>query len=213
MKAAIYARVSTKVQDDAIQLADLQGFVKRWGWEETLYEDKLSGKQGYRRPALEKLLNDARQKKIDVVLTYKMDRFGRSVKDFCNNLAVLDNAGIRFVVPAQNIDTDKNSPIGRFTIHILMAVAELERSFIVERTQAGQEAYRKAYEEGPAAFKAYLSRRPGRHSKSGKDLPCGRPRRIFPRDKARKLREGGMSWRAIAARLKVPVSTIRGEIG
>jgi DNA invertase Pin-like site-specific DNA recombinase len=51
MRAAIYARVSTEQQDDAIQLADLRGFVQRWGWEEALYGDKLTGKEGIRQPA------------------------------------------------------------------------------------------------------------------------------------------------------------------
>jgi hypothetical protein len=57
--AAIYARVSSKAQDDAIQLADLQGFVQRWGWHPVVYEDKLKGKEGYRRPCCERLLADA----------------------------------------------------------------------------------------------------------------------------------------------------------
>ena len=106
MKAAIYARVSTKAQDDAIQLAELEGFAQRWNWQAGVYEDKLTGKEG-------------------------------SVKDFCENIAVLDQAGVRFIVPQQNIDTDKSSPVGRFTIHILAAVAELERSFIVGAHHGG----------------------------------------------------------------------------
>src|ERR1035438_497532 len=60
-----------------------------------------------------------------------------------------------------------------------MAVVEMERSFIVERNQAGQEGYRAASAAGPAAFRAYLARRGG-HSHSGKNLPNGRPQRAFP---------------------------------
>lgn len=204
MRAAIYARVSTKAQDDAIQLADLQGFVARWGWDPVVYEDKLTGKEGIRRPGLERLLTDARQKKIDVVLCWKLDRFGRSVKDLCDNIATLDQCGVRFLVPQQGIDTDKSSPVGRFTIHILAAVAELERSFIVERTSAGREAYMAAFEAGQVGR--------SRHSRSGRDLPVGRPLRIFHRDKARALRASGMSWRALSAKLGVPVSTLRAAV-
>jgi len=204
MKAAIYARVSTKALDDAMQLADLQRFAQRSGCEPAVYEDKLTGNEGYRRPGLERLLADARQKKIDVVLCWKLDRFGRSVKDLCDNIQTLDQAGVRFIVPQQGIDTDKRSIIGRFTIHILATVAELERSFIIERTRVGQQAYREAYSAGQVGRT--------RHSKSGKDLPVGRPRRIFRRDKARELRAGGMSLRKIAATLGVPQSTIRGEV-
>ena len=163
------------------------------------------------RPGLERLLRDARAKKIDVVLVWKMDRFGRSFRDVINNIQTLAECGVRFIVPQQNIDTDRNSPIGVFTVHILAAVAELERSFIVERTQQGYKAYREAYWAGEQPFRAFLGQR-RRHSRSGKDLPVGRPPRIFRRDQARELRKGGMSWRKIAAKLGLPQSTIRAAV-
>jgi DNA invertase Pin-like site-specific DNA recombinase len=186
MRAAIYARVFTKKQDDAIQ---------------------LDGKAGIERPGLERLLKDARLKKIDIVLVYKLDRFGRSLRDVLNNIEILDRAGVRFIVPQQGLDTDKNSAIGRFLLQTLGAVAELERSFIVERTSAGYGAYREAYAAGEAAFHSFLARR-GRHSKSGKDLAIGRPRRIFDRSKARNLRAEGKSVRQIAEQLGVGRGTI-----
>jgi DNA invertase Pin-like site-specific DNA recombinase len=107
MIAAIYARVSTEQQDDAIPVAELEDFCRRWGWESR------------------------------IVLVWKLDRFGRSVKDMVENVSVLDHAGLRFMVPQQGVDTDKDSVVGRFTLHILAAVAEMERSFIVERAKAG----------------------------------------------------------------------------
>lgn len=64
---------------------------------------------------------------------------------------------------------------------------------------------------GPAAFQAYLARR-GAHSHSGKNLPNGRPQRIFRRDQARELRVAGTSWRKIAKKLGAPQSTIRGAL-
>jgi len=97
MRAAIYARVSTKKQDDAIQLDELEEYVKRWGWEPALYGDKESGKAGVERPGLERLLKDARLKKIDIVLVYKLDRFGRSLRDVLNNIGIPDRASVRFI--------------------------------------------------------------------------------------------------------------------
>ena len=207
MRAAIYSRVSTVKQDDAIQLAELEEYVKRWGWDLSLYADKESGKAGVARPGLDRLLKDAQQKKIDIVLVYKLDRFGRSLRDVLNNIEILDRAGIRFIVPQQGLDTDRNSAIGRFLLQCLGAVAELERSFIVERTSAGRKAYREAYLAGEAEFRSFIARR-GRHSISGKDLAIGRPRRIFDRSKARKLRTAGKSVREIAAQLGVGKGTI-----
>jgi DNA invertase Pin-like site-specific DNA recombinase len=150
------------------------------------------------------LLRDARQKKIDVVLVYKLDRFGRSLRDVLDNIQTLDDAGVRFIVPAQGLDTDKNSAVGRFLLHILGAVAELERSFIVERTVAGREEYDRAYAAGEVGRT--------KHSRSGKDLPPHRPLRVFRRAEARKLRARGMSWRKIAAKLGVPPSAVRREL-
>jgi DNA invertase Pin-like site-specific DNA recombinase len=80
-------------------------------------------------------------------------------------------------------------------------VAELDRAFIIERTQTGYKSYRAAGRVGNS-----------RHSKSGKDLPVGRPKKVFRRDEAVKLRAGGMSLRAIALRLNVPFSTIRRSV-
>jgi len=202
MRAAIYARVSSKEQDDAIQLAEIEEYVKRWKWQPSIYSDKISGKAGLERPGLNRLLADARAKKIDVVVVYKLDRFGRSVREVLNNIEILDQCGVRFIVPGQGLDTDKSSAISRFLLHVLGCVAELERSFISDRTTAGYEAYRAAYRAGGIGV--------GRkHSKSGKDLGVGRPQRVFRRDQAVLLRKRGMSFRDIAAKLKVPRTTVR----
>jgi predicted site-specific integrase-resolvase len=69
MKAAIYARVSTDDQDCEIQLANLRAFVRRWQWPPAVeYVEKLSGKEGNRRPELERLLEAGRMREIDVVI-------------------------------------------------------------------------------------------------------------------------------------------------
>ena len=86
-------------------------------------------------------------------------------------------------------------------VHILGAFAELERDLIAERVSAGLAEYRRAHKAGEVGK--------SRHSRSGKDLPHGRPARVFRRDRAVAMRKVGRSWREIAADLGVPPSTIR----
>jgi putative DNA-invertase from lambdoid prophage Rac len=201
MIAAIYARVSTEDQHCELQLAELGGFAARSGWDTAQYIDKLSGKAGVRRPQLEKLLADARLRKFDIVLVWKLDRFSRSLQDLMSQVETLDRAGVRFIVPSMNIDTDQKSPMGRFIIHMFGAFAEFERALIVERVNAGVAEYMRAFAAGKIGK--------DRHSRSGKDLPAGRPRHVFRRDRAVALRAAGKSWRYIEAELGVPQSTIR----
>src|ERR1017187_487548 len=208
MRCAIYARVSTLKQDyDATQLPDLRDYVHRWGWEHECFEfvEKLSGKEGNRRPQLEKLLEAAKNGKIDVAVAWKLDRFGRSTLDTLNNIKLLDEYHVRFVcstMPA--IDTDDRSPMGRFILQIFAAVAELERSFILERTRRGQQAYRQQYKKGQIGTT--------KHSKSGKDLPVGRPRHMLDRRRLSQLHAADKSVREIAQTLGIPRSVIHREL-
>ena len=183
MTAAIYARVSTTDQKYEMQLTELRQYAARAGWWPAEYLEKESS--GKVRPVFELLMRDAAQKKFDVVVVWKMDRFARSMKQFIDSVRELDRHGIRFIAMTQGIDTDRQSAIGTFLMHILAAFAELERAMIVERTKAG----------------VAEARRQGKH--------CGRPRKIFRRDKAQKLRAKGMSWRQIEKVLGVPEATIR----
>ncbi len=201
MRAAIYARVSTEDQDCGLQSFELGEFAARSGWQATEYIDKLSGKAGVRRPQLEQLLADARMRRFDVVLVWKLDRFGRSLQHLIENVQVLDSAGVRFLCPSMGIDTDNHSPMGRFIIHLFGAFAEFERALIVERVRAGIAEHQRAVAAGRIGH--------DRHTHSGKDLPTGRPKRIFRRDKALAMRKAGKTWRAVAAVLGVPESTIR----
>ena len=188
MNVAIYARVSTSDQDCSLQLSELRAYVERAGWKKAKeYVDQgVSGAAGKQRPQLEKLMADARLRKLDCVLVWKIDRFGRSVQEFVGRILELDQAKVRFIAPSQGIDTDRSAPAGRLLMHILSAIAEFERELIVERVKAG----------------VAEAQRQGKH--------CGRPKRIFRRDRVLTLRAKGMSWRKIAVKLKVPVSTIRG---
>jgi DNA invertase Pin-like site-specific DNA recombinase len=186
LRIAIYARVSTQDQHCELQLSELRAYCQRWGWTDIAeYVEKASGKAGQKRPALEQLLADARLKKVDVVLVWKIDRFGRSVQEFVERVRALADVGVRFIAPNQGIDTDQHSPAGRLLMHVLAAIAEFERDLIQERVRAG----------------VAEAKRQGKH--------CGRPKKVFRRDEAQKLRAEGLSWRAIARRLGVPQATIR----
>src|ERR1035438_6223184 len=99
---AIYARVSTEVQDYKDQLEQLRDYAKRQGWAAVEYLEKLSGKEGLHRPVLEKLLKDAQNNRFSVVVVWKLDRFGRSTLDTLENIKKLDAFGIRFLSATQS---------------------------------------------------------------------------------------------------------------
>ncbi len=185
MKTAIYARVSTTDQNCEMQLRELREYVARRGWE-TAVEFVDSGFSGAKasRPALDKLMSSAARREFDCVLVYKIDRFGRSVLHLSQQLAALTSYGVRFIAVSQGIDTDASNPSSRLMLTILAGVAEFEREIIRERTLSGVRAAKA----------------------NGKTL--GRPMRIFRRDEVVRLREDGLSWRAIAKQLGVPVSTV-----
>ena len=164
------------------------------------YIEKESGKTGVRRRVLEELMADARLKRFDVVLVWKLDRFGRSLRGLIETIQTLDALGIRFCAPNQGIDTDNRSPVGKLLLHIMGAFAEYERSLIMERVRAGILQHRANLRFGRIGKDL--------HTRSGKDLPMGRPPRVFRRDRAIELRAEGKSFRAIAKELGVPLGTI-----
>jgi putative DNA-invertase from lambdoid prophage Rac len=184
MKTAIYARVSTTDQNCEVQLRELREYVARRGWEPAgeYLDAGFSGSKAS-RPALDKLMAAAARREFDCVMVWKIDRFGRSVLHLSQQLAALTSYGVRFIAVSQGLDTDASNPSSRVMLTILAGVAEFEREIIRERTLSGVRAAKA----------------------SGKVL--GRPVRIFRRDEVVRLREEGVSWRAIAKRLGVPVST------
>lgn len=198
----IYARVSTDDQRCEMQLTELREYAARSGWTiaEEYIEKGFSGSKDD-RPALLRLMKDANMKRFAAVIVWKLDRFGRSVRQLVTNVQRLDELGVRFLVPSQSIDTDHKSPTGRLMMHILAAMAEFERDLIRERVNAGLTDYRHDYTRGRVGK--------DRHSRSGKDLAVGRPQKIFRRDEAAKLRKQGLSWRAIERKLGIPQATIR----
>jgi len=185
MKTAIYARVSTSDQSCQMQLRELREYADRRGLE-IVGEYVDHGYSGAKasRPELDRLMEDARIRRFDAILVWKLDRWGRSVAHCVRSIQELVSLGVRFLAATQNIDTDESNPTSRFLLHLFAAFAELEREMIRERVISGI-----------------------RNAKiNGKSI--GRPRRVFRRDVALAMRAAGKSWRDIARHLNVPMSTV-----
>jgi DNA invertase Pin-like site-specific DNA recombinase len=136
VKTAIYARVSTLDQQPENQLAELRRYVAARGWDTAVeYVDHgVSGSKD-RRPALDRLAKDARCRRFDVLVTWKLDRLGRNLKHLITFLEDLQALGVAFVSLGEGIDA--TTPAGKLQMHILGAIAEFERGRIVERVRAG----------------------------------------------------------------------------
>jgi DNA invertase Pin-like site-specific DNA recombinase len=141
--AALYLRVSTLDQHPETQLHDLQLMAQQRGYQVVeQYVDRISGAKA-RRPGLDAMMRDARRGQFKVVLVWACDRIARSTKHFLEVLDELNRLGIEFISFREQLDT--GGPLGRAIIIIVGAVAELERSLIVERVRAGM---RRAKLEG-----------------------------------------------------------------
>jgi DNA invertase Pin-like site-specific DNA recombinase len=138
MKVAIYARVSTinRGQDVSMQLRELRQFADARGWE-VAGEYVDAGVSGAKdsRPELNHLMADAHKRRFDVVCVWRFDRFARSVSHLLRALENFNALGIAFVSLSEQMDT--TTPTGKMVFTVLGAVAELERSLIVERVRAG----------------------------------------------------------------------------
>src|SRR5580765_4134263 len=135
MKAAIYARVSTLDQEPENQLQELRRYIEARGWLAVEYVDRgVSGAKD-RRPALDQLLADARRRRFDVLICWRLDRLGRNLKHLITLLDELQALGVAFVSLAEGIDATTHA--GKLQMHILGAIAEFERERIRERVLAG----------------------------------------------------------------------------
>ena len=142
-RAALYMRVSTVDQHPETQLHDLRQMAGQRGFEIVHeYTDRISGAKA-KRPGLDAMMADGRRGKFDVVLVWASDRIARSTKHFLDVLDELKRINIEYVSFRENIDTA--GPLGRAIVVIIGAIAEFERSLIVERVRAGM---RRARLEG-----------------------------------------------------------------
>ena len=184
MKAAIYCRVSTTEQNTLMQVEELRAYCSRRQWEiaEEFIDAGVSGSKES-RPALNRLLADAKRRKFDAVLVYRYDRFARSLRHLVNALAEFDALGIHFVSLHEGVDT--STPNGRLVFGIFASIAEFERELIRGRVRSGL-----------AAAKA-----------RGKRL--GRPVVSVDTPRITALRASGASWRAIGTEMGMCHETLR----
>jgi putative DNA-invertase from lambdoid prophage Rac len=154
LRVALYGRVSTrdKAQDPELQLVPLREYAVARGWQIAEYVDHAAAGDLAGRTAWARLLEDARRRRVDHVLVWKLDRAFRSTLHCLSTLQELEHRGVGFACLTQP-DVDTTSPTGRLLLTLLAAVAEFERGLIRERVKEGMaNARRKGARIGrPAA--------------------------------------------------------------
>ncbi len=184
MRVAIYARVSTHEQQTLpMQMKTLRKYCRMRNWKiELEVEDIGSGVKD--RKKREQILKAARQRKIDAVLVWKLDRWGRSIHDLFSTLKELHDLGVPFVSYTEAVDL--STPIGRAVAGVLSVFADFEREMIRERIKAGI---------------AYARKRGRRH---------GRPKSVTKHaTKVKKLIDRGLSKAEIARQLNISRASVR----
>lgn len=137
-RAGIYARVSTvgAGQDPSMQTRELKEYCQRRGWKIAgEYVDAGISGAVDSRPELNRLMEDAHRRAVDVVVCWKFDRFARSTSHLLRALETFRALGIDFVSVTESIDT--STPAGKMVFTILASVGEIERSLCVERVKCG----------------------------------------------------------------------------
>ena len=173
--------MSTHDQDVENQLLELRRYVTARGWEAHEYVDEGVSGALDRRPALDELVRDAKRRRFDVLVCWRLDRLGRSLKHLLTLLDDLQALGVAFVSLAEGIDA--TTPAGKLQMHILGAISEFERARCAERVRAGL----------------------ARVKRQGRRL--GRPRVAVSEDALAAV--AGLSTRQAAHQLGVSASTIR----
>jgi len=178
MKAALYSRVSTHDQQTLpLQLKAMRAYAKKRGWKVAL-EIKEVGSGAKTRPQREELLRAARRREVDVIIVWRLDRWGRSLADLVTTLKELAEVGIGFVSLTEAIDL--TTPSGRALAGMLAVFAEFERDILRERVKVG---IAQARDEGRSHG------RPATASKQASEV--------------KKLFKKGLSKSEIAKRLKI----------
>jgi len=190
-RVALYARVSTanNGQDPSLQTREIKEYCERRGWQLAgEYVDiGISGAKE-KRPELDRLMADAHRRRFDAVVVWKFDRFARSVSHLLRALETFRALGIEFVSFSEQLDT--STPAGKLVFTVLGAVAELERSLIIERVRAGM---RNARAKG---------KRIGRPAQTSLDQDARRS--IWEAHK-----RGGVSLRQLATQFSTSLGTVQ----
>jgi site-specific DNA recombinase len=142
LRCAIYTRKSTEegldqefnsldAQHEACAAFTASQVGLGWKLAPDRYDDPGFSGGSMERPALKRLLEDIRDKKVDVVVVYKIDRLTRSLTDFSRIVEVFDQAGVSFVSVTQQFNT--TTSMGRLTLNVLLSFAQFEREVTAER--------------------------------------------------------------------------------
>jgi DNA invertase Pin-like site-specific DNA recombinase len=183
-RAGRYARVSTNDQQTIpLQVRALREYAVRRGWTVSL-QVKEVGSGASERQLREKLLESARRREIDVVLVWRLDRWGRSVADLLATLQELQHLGVGFVSMTEALDL--TTPAGRAMAGLLAVFAEFERDILRERVRAG---LAHARQNGQKLG------RPATAARHGAEI--------------RKLHRAGVSKAEIARRLEIGRTSVR----
>ena len=183
-RAGLYARVSTDDQQTIpLQVRALREYAVRRGWTVSL-QVKEVGSGASERQLREKLLESARRREIDVVLVWRLDRWGRSVADLLATLQELQHLGVGFVSLTEALDL--TTPAGRAMAGLLAVFAEFEREILRERVRAG---LAHARQNGQKLG------RPATAARHGAEI--------------RKLHRAGVSKAEIARRLEIGRTSVR----
>jgi putative DNA-invertase from lambdoid prophage Rac len=183
-RAGLYARVSTNDQQTIpLQMHALREYASRRGWTVALQVREI-GSGASARELREKIVEAARRRQIEVVLVWRLDRWGRSVTDLLATLQELEHLGVGFVSLTEALDL--TTPAGRAMAGLLAVFAEFEREILRERVRAGLAHARR----------------------NGKRL--GRPATAAAHaGKVRQLFRDGVSKAAIARRLQIGRTSVR----
>jgi len=170
-----------------MQTRELEQFIVARGWNlvDSYLDIGISGAKD-RRPELDRLMADAHKRRFDVVVVWRFDRFARSVSHLLRALETFRALGIEFCSFSEQMDT--STPAGKMVFTVLGAVAELERSLIIERVRAG---VRNAKAKGKR-----LGRPPV-------DPAVSKARTA----KVRELRQAGMSFVEVGAALGISAAS------
>lgn len=136
MKAAIYIRNSTNEerQNPETQARPLREFCNSKGWEYVIFQEFASGAKES-RPKLDLMMKEIRSRNIDVVIVWRLDRLGRSLKHLLQLIEEFKNKNVKFISLNEGFDT--STPQGELFFHIAGAFAQFERKLIQERVNAG----------------------------------------------------------------------------
>lgn len=198
-RVALYARVSTHDQRADLQLHDLRRLAEQRGWKiVSEYVDLgVSGAKD-RRPELDRMIKDAHKGRFDVLGIWKLDRLARSVRHLIMLGDEMRALGVDLVSVQDTLDT--TSPSGRFTFHVLGAVAELERELV------DQGAHRRGCCGGEEAWCSSWSSRLHARCRSG---PCtSRRGQVLPQHRRRdgsQRRQGARDARRSKDRSQIPL--------